>query len=82
MPFLPASGSGDCRSDCLFLPAAGYSWYDGLDRAGSYGYYWSSTQNPSISYGAYGLSFDSGGVHWYDYGRGREDGPSVRPVSR
>ena len=64
----------------IFLPAAGYRWYDGPYYAGSYGYYWSSTQYPSDSYIAYSLGFYSGGVDW-DYDS-RSNGLSVRPVSR
>ena len=62
----------------LFLPAAGYRWYDELRYAGGSGYYWSSsliTDNPGFARYFY---FNSG-----DYGMGngyRSIGRSVRAV--
>ena len=41
----------------IFLPAAGYRFYDGLDDAGLYGYYWSSSLSQYFDDGAYGLGF-------------------------
>ena len=64
----------------IFLPAAGYRYYSGLDYASSSGCYWSSTRYPSYAYNAYRLYFGSGSTDWrYDY---RYYGQSVRPVSR
>ena len=67
------------NGNSIFLPAAGYSWDDGLGNAGSYGGYWSSSLNESSPSHAYCLHFDSGGASWsyllYRYG-----GRSVRPV--
>lgn len=31
------------NGNSIFLPAAGYRWYDELNRAGFFGYYWSSS---------------------------------------
>jgi uncharacterized protein (TIGR02145 family) len=42
----------------LFLPAAGFRYYNGATSQGSYGYYWSSTYDTSSS--SYYLYFDSG----------------------
>ena len=62
----------------IFLPAAGFRWYDGLFKAGSYGGYWSSTQHPDSYLDAYYLGFDSGSWDWYIYGI--RYGRSVRAV--
>ena len=62
----------------VFLPAAGYRWYDYLYYAGSFGYYWSSLPIPSNG-NAWRLYFDSGNWNWLDYGY-RYYGQSVRAV--
>ena len=66
------------NGNSIFLPAAGYRYGTGLDRAGSYGYYWSASPS-SNSYYACSLYFNSDNYGW-DYGI-RDDGQSVRPVS-
>ena len=63
----------------IFLPAAGYFWYDFLG-AGSVGNYWSSTQDPSYTDNACELYFSLDYLVWDD--RSRYNGFSVRPVSR
>lgn len=62
----------------IFLPAAGYCQYDGLDSAGFFGGYWSSTQYPDGSNCAYYLYFYSGNWDWGWVGR--LNGQSVRAV--
>ena len=59
----------------IFLPAAGYRCYDGLDYAGS-GFYRSGSHNPSG--GAYDMSFTSGDWRWEGFDRSY--GLSVRAV--
>ena len=63
----------------IFLPAAGYRWYDFTSSVGSSGEYWSSTQHPDNSDDAYYLYFYSGGVDWHNFDR--RYGQSVRPVT-
>ena len=63
----------------IFLPAAGYRYYDYTDDVGSDGYYWSSNQNSYRLAYAYGLVFDSGSMGWNSCGR--DYGRSVRPVT-
>ena len=71
------------NGNSIFLPAAGYTWFDDeehgttLDYRGSYGFYWSSSCN-SATY-AYGLNFHSSGVNPQNYGS-RRDGFTVRAV--
>ena len=67
------------NGNSIFLPAAGYRWYDGTVNVGSHGYYWSSTQYPGYSYDACYLDFGSGDTYWL-YGH-RYYGQSVRPVT-
>ncbi len=63
----------------IFLPAAGYHWYDYTNYVGSNGYYWSSTQRSYGSGYAYYLGFLSGDLdRYYD---DRSKGQSVRPVT-
>ena len=62
----------------IFLPAAGYYYYNARRYAGSYGYYWSSSLNTGDSYYAYDLYFGSDSV--YRYYNNRSCGFSVRPV--
>ncbi|MCQ2051326.1 MAG: fibrobacter succinogenes major paralogous domain-containing protein [Bacteroidaceae bacterium] len=66
------------NGNCIFLPAAGYRYNDGLYFAGSYGYYWSSSLSTSDSYNAYELFFNSGSHNRRS--NGRYYGRSVRPV--
>ena len=66
------------NGNSIFLPAAGYYYEGGLNRAGSEGYYWSGSLDTGRPGGAYGLVFISGYVGWVDYGR--VCGRSVRPV--
>ncbi len=63
----------------IFLPAAGYRWYDDTDYVGSNGYYWSSTQYPDYSDIAYYLYFNGG--YFYRNNDYRFNGQSVRPVT-
>lgn len=67
------------NGNTIFLPAAGYRNYGGLDYEGSYGYYWSSSlhEDPS-SYGR-GLRFYEGNFNPWG-GNYRCYGQSVRPV--
>ena len=60
----------------VFLPAAGYRWYDNLDEEGLYGYYWSSSLSPDSEYGAYYLFLGFTNKYWYNRGLGL----SVRAV--
>ena len=64
----------------IFLPAAGYHWYDYTNYVGSNGYYWSSSQYPDGSSYAYSLYFFSGGVNRFD--NYRHYGRSIRPVTK
>ena len=67
----------------IFLPAAGWSWFDDdehgttLGNRGARGYYWSSSYYSASS--AYYLYFNSEGVSPQDY-NGRRSGFSVRAV--
>ena len=61
----------------IFLPVAGYYWYDELMDAGNNGYYWSSTQNPSEAYDAYALYFGTSSAY---NSYSRQYGHCVRPV--
>ena len=74
------------NSGTIFLPAAGHRWDSILFEAGIIGFYWSSTQSPSYSDGAYLLEFVKGGERWDDYiyddYDNRDDGVTVRPVSK
>ena len=63
----------------VFLPAAGFRWYDNLYDVGNSGYYWSSSLYPSDDYYAGNLGFNSGSSYWY-YVDGRYFGLSVRAV--
>ena len=67
------------NGNTLFLPAAGFRWYDTLNYAGSYGYYWSRTLSSGSSNGAYYLDVDSGYVYWFNYVH-RLNGCTVRAV--
>jgi len=64
----------------IFLPAAGYRWYDELDYEGSEGNYWSSSLYESYPNLAYYLYFYSGGASWINYYR--YYGFTVRPVRK
>ncbi len=63
----------------IFLPAAGARRADELGAGGRLGLYWSSSLRPDDGYYAYYLYFGSGYWYW-DYGRNRTDGRSVRAV--
>ena len=68
----------EANGNSIFLPAAGYRYYDDLLDAGSYGYYWSSSlyaDGPSCAWFVY---FVSDHVDRGD--NGRFYGRSVRPV--
>ena len=73
------TGKDDYANRSIFLPAAGYGYYSGLDYTGSLGYYWSSTPGSDGSGGAWSLHFDSGSFG-RDYDFRRYFGQSVRPV--
>jgi len=62
----------------LFLPAAGYRWYDGLVEAGKYGDYWSSSLYTDGPNDAWDFNFDSYGTYVSNYNRLL--GRSVRAV--
>ncbi len=66
------------NGNSIFLPAAGYRWYDELLSAGRHGYYWSSSLRPDGDGYACDLSFNSG--YWDWGGDYRYDGQSVRAV--
>ena len=68
------------NGNSIFLPAAGYRWYDELYFAGSTGFFWSSSLYPRYDYYAYYLFFDSGYCDWNNYDYNRYDGLSVRAV--
>ena len=62
----------------IFLPAAGFYWFDENLDTGILGDYWSSTQGQSSSHNACGLDFNDGGKSWFE--GIRDCGRSVRPV--
>ena len=66
------------NGDSIFLPAAGFQWYDTLDGEGRLGRYWSSTLYPAAG-NAYCLSFVSYDASW-NYGDSRGGGLTVRPI--
>ena len=67
------------NGNTIFLPAAGYRYFDGLVDAGYYGYYWSSSLNTDYPGRAWLAYFSSVNVCRDDY---RFYGHSVRPVHR
>ena len=66
------------NGNSIFLPAAGYRWYDELYSAGSDGLYWSSSLYPNDGNYVYYLAF--GSDYWYSYYCYRSYGRSVRAV--
>ena len=66
------------NGNSIFLPAAGYRWYDYLGSEGEYGYYWSSSFYPDDEGNAGDLGFGSDNWSWD--GSLRYDGQSVRAV--
>ena len=66
------------NGDSIFLPAAGFQWYDTLDGEGRLGRYWSSTLYPAAG-NAYCLSFVSYDASW-NYSDSRGGGLTVRPI--
>lgn len=66
------------NGDSIFLPAAGFQWYDTLDGEGRLGRYWSSTLYPAAG-SAYCLSFVSYDASW-NYSDSRGGGLTVRPI--
>ena len=66
------------NGESIFLPAAGFQWYDTLDDEGRLGRYWSSTLYPAAG-NAYCLSFVSYDASW-NYSDSRGDGLTVRPI--
>ena len=66
------------NGNSIFLPAAGYRYYDNLGNAGSYGNYWSSSLYTSYSDGAYYVYFYSSSVDLDS--SNRFNGRSVRAV--
>ena len=67
------------NGNTMFLPAAGYRWYDSLDFAGSHGFFWSRTLYSSCPIFAYYLDFSSEYVGW-DLNDYRTIGHTVRAV--
>lgn len=63
----------------IFLPAAGYNYYNYRLDEGDYGYYWSSSLYSDYPYGAYSLDYDSGYIYVSNSSR-RYYGFSVRAV--
>ncbi|MDY4512083.1 MAG: hypothetical protein SPE10_01325 [Paludibacteraceae bacterium] len=68
----------EANGNSIFLPAAGYRDFGGLDGAGDYGYYWSSSLGSGSPYFAWYVYFNSGDVGGSLSIRCR--GYSVRPV--
>ncbi len=66
------------NGNSIFLPAAGYRWFDLLYSAGSYGNYWSGSLLPYDDNYACCLYFNSGGTNLGGDNRG--SGHSVRAV--
>ena len=66
------------NGNSIFLPAAGFRWYDHFTNASSWGYYYSRTLDPDMSSNACGMCFDSDLVNWNS--TGRHCGQSVRAV--
>ncbi len=69
------------NSNSIFLPAAGYRYYSGLNYAGSLGGYWSSSLHESYPYVAFYLDFGWNYYYWSGNYR-RCHGQSVRAVVR
>ena len=67
------------NGNSIFLPAAGYRYDTGRDKAGSRGYYWSSSLSTGFPDDAWRVSFDSDYVYRDEFDR--YFGLSVRPVS-
>ena len=67
------------NQNSIFLPAAGYRYYTGLDGAASYGSYWSSSLYTGDPDRAWFVDFSSDGVGRYY--NDRCNGRSVRAVS-
>ena len=67
-------------SGTIFIPAAGFHWYEHLHDAGDRSYYWSSTQSPTYPHNAYWLNFNSGYAGCNEGGY-RGNGYQVRPVA-
>lgn len=67
------------NGNTMFLPAAGYRWYESLRGAGLCGSYWSRTLYSSSPGDAYNLDFVLGSWSDWDYGY-RVYGQSVRAV--
>ena len=66
------------NGNTLYLPGAGYYYYDLFSGEGDGGIYLSRTIDPEYNYAFY-LNFYMGGVN-YDFTSRRMDGFSVRPV--
>lgn len=66
------------NGNSIFLPAAGYRDFSGLNSAGSYGYYWSSSLYSDSPILAGCVGFFSSYVGWHQ--DSRDHGLSVRPV--
>ena len=67
------------NGNSMFLPAAGYRWYEDVYGSGSRGHYWSASLYENFSDSAYDLIFGSGGRG--QYYNSRYYGFSVRPVT-
>ncbi len=67
------------NGNTMFLPAAGFRWYESLYYAGSFGHYWSRTLDAGGPGNAYNLDCYSGGWGHWDTGF-RYYGFSVRAV--
>ena len=72
------TGKDAFASQSIFLPAAGYAWYNELSNVGSYGYCWSATPTSDNARRAWELVFGSDELGRSDGNRHR--GRSVRPV--
>ena len=67
------------NGNSVFLPAAGYRWFDGFNNAGKYGYYWSSSLVTGGPYDAWILIFYSD-ITYTCNSYNRSGGYSIRPV--
>lgn len=66
------------NGNTIFLPAAGYPYYESVNDVGSYGGYWSSSLSESINICAHSLSFESDSYEMAQ--SARTAGRTIRPV--
>jgi hypothetical protein len=71
--------SSTTTGNSIFLPAAGYYFFDTLENIGQQGYYWSSSLREELPLHAWYLSFKSSNIE--EFYNGRAWGKSIRPVN-